>query len=321
MARFDARLVADLWCFVNAANSETLEAAAVRLGVTQSAVTQRIHRLEDRLSVKLFARQGRHLRLTPEGRRLAEVSTRSFDDLQGAVAGLEILATPATVKISCAPSLAVEWLTPALSGFSAQHPGIQTVIFAEMSNAHPSHLIAQNIDIAIRYGTAPPKAALVVAEIVEPIFPVASPQLAQRIKGDDFGTIPLLHDATPWEGAPTYTAEWDNWLDQRGTPSRQNRPDHFFNMAQLAYSSALDGGGIALGRQLVISRYLESGQLVPVGQQPPLEDFRYYICLNANPPSAAAGIFLEWLLGAMRNQRSNKVTLGSAGGGADPLPR
>ncbi|WP_158967308.1 LysR family transcriptional regulator [Chachezhania sediminis] len=302
MARFDARLAADLWFFVNAANSENLDAAASRLAVTQSAVTQRIHRLEQRLGLKLFARQGRNLRLTPEGQRLAETCTSGFDKMQGAIAGLTDTDRSTAVKVSCAPSLAVEWLAPALNDFNALHPDIPIAIFGEMNNVDQRRMTTDNIDIAIRYGTEPPKDALVVAEIPEMVFPVASPRLAHRIESTGQGATVLLHDATPWEGAPSYTSEWDIWLDRRKWPSGDQRQDQFFNMAQLAYRAALGGSGLALGRRLVVSRYLSAGQLVKAGPHPMLDEFRYYICASSPVQLGVVQVFLDWLLEAMQSE-------------------
>ena len=58
--------------FLSAANLRSIAKAAAHLGITQSAVSQKIALLESKLSVKLFDWSTRSLTLTPEARKLKE---------------------------------------------------------------------------------------------------------------------------------------------------------------------------------------------------------------------------------------------------------
>lgn len=58
--------------FLSVANLRSIAKAAAHLGVSQSAVSQKIALLESKLAVKLFDRSTRPLTLTPEGRKLKE---------------------------------------------------------------------------------------------------------------------------------------------------------------------------------------------------------------------------------------------------------
>ena len=58
--------------FLSVANLRSIAKAAVQLGTSQSAVSQKIALLESKLSVKLFDRSTRPLTLTPEARKLKE---------------------------------------------------------------------------------------------------------------------------------------------------------------------------------------------------------------------------------------------------------
>ena len=117
MTIVDSSLASDLWFFRIAADSPSFRIAAERLSVTQGAVTQRIQRLEGRLGVKLFRRGERNLRLSPQGRLLFEATVRGFDEISEALKRLRSEDRPATVRVSCVPSLALEWLTPRMSCF------------------------------------------------------------------------------------------------------------------------------------------------------------------------------------------------------------
>ena len=56
--------------FVAVVENSTVSAAAIKLGLTQTAVTQRIKSLEQSLEVSLFTRSKFGMRLTPEGLHL-----------------------------------------------------------------------------------------------------------------------------------------------------------------------------------------------------------------------------------------------------------
>lgn len=79
----------DLRFFAVAARSDSVAAAARRLGVTPSAAGQRLAALERRVGVRLADRDRRGLRLTDEGRLLADRATAlvaDLDDLADALA-------------------------------------------------------------------------------------------------------------------------------------------------------------------------------------------------------------------------------------------
>jgi DNA-binding transcriptional LysR family regulator len=60
----------ELKVFLAAAEEESFSAAARRLHLTQSAVSQQVHSLEQQLQVKLFHRDGPHISVTEDGRAL-----------------------------------------------------------------------------------------------------------------------------------------------------------------------------------------------------------------------------------------------------------
>src|SRR5437588_109348 len=65
--------------FARAAELSSFTAAAHALGLTQAAVSQRIHALEIALNVSLFQRQGGRVLLTESGRRLHSYALRILD--------------------------------------------------------------------------------------------------------------------------------------------------------------------------------------------------------------------------------------------------
>jgi DNA-binding transcriptional LysR family regulator len=151
-ARLDSSLVADLWVFRITASSPSFTVAAERLAVSQSAVSQRIQRLEGRLGVRLFVRADRQNQLTYPGQLLFDAAQEGFDGIQDVVRRLDATSAQQAIRVSCVPSLALEWLMPRLSGFLALRPDLGVAVFAETHDLDRVRMHSETIDVAIRYG-------------------------------------------------------------------------------------------------------------------------------------------------------------------------
>ncbi|GHC31265.1 LysR family transcriptional regulator [Aidingimonas halophila] len=124
---FDLRA---LRVFVTIADHGGFSAAARELHVAQSAVSQTIASLEERLDVQLLHRHERRISLTPEGDILcqharellahAEAAHLAMRELHGLVKG--------EVRIGIPSMLGSYYFPPLLMGFKAQHPGIRLTV-------------------------------------------------------------------------------------------------------------------------------------------------------------------------------------------------
>jgi DNA-binding transcriptional LysR family regulator len=128
----------------------TYTAAALRLGVSKSAVSQRISELEKAVGVRLVQRTTRSVRLTDAGESLvrdvrdayAHIA-RSFSEVRdsaGTVRGLLRLTAPV--------AFARQQLVPRLAGFMAQYPEIRVQL--EVSD-HIASIAAEGYDLAVRH--------------------------------------------------------------------------------------------------------------------------------------------------------------------------
>lgn len=72
MARFDRTDLADLQLFLNVSRRRSFKVAAIELGLTPSAVSHAMRRLEERLGAKLLNRSSRAVSLTDTGLELAK---------------------------------------------------------------------------------------------------------------------------------------------------------------------------------------------------------------------------------------------------------
>ena len=85
---------------------------ARRLGVSPGAVSQQIKILEDSLGMRLLAKEGKRLRLTPAGVRYHETCAAAFESLRVAGAEIERVRNRRSLSVSALPSLLSKWLAP-----------------------------------------------------------------------------------------------------------------------------------------------------------------------------------------------------------------
>lgn len=300
--RLDARLAGDLFFFRALVEAGGFAKAGDRLAVTQSAVTQRIQRLEQRLGYPLLVRGAREIRLTAEGHDLFAAARAGYDGMSAVLLRAARCAGRESLRISCIPSLASEWLAPRLKVFSDTHPGIDIAVFGETHDLDPAHMTSSGIDVAIRYGPEPPSGATVVFDHPEPVYPVCAPAYRDASRPSADGTVVLLHDASPWEAAATSSDEWDRWMQIHGVPWNGRIQNLYFNLAQLALRASLGGSGIALGRSLIVAPYRVDGRLVPACDDAVMTGLRYYVLVRALPPTGPAAAFVQWLGESMLRQ-------------------
>ncbi len=126
--------------------------AASDLNLTPSAVSHPIRSLERELGTMLFEREGRSIRLTPEGETLMRQVERGFGELQ---LGLGNVAArgPQLLKLHSAPSFAAQWLMPRLRRLLQECPGLELRIAA---GTDYTPFVADGFDADIVYGALPP---------------------------------------------------------------------------------------------------------------------------------------------------------------------
>lgn len=110
--------------FVRACDTRSFTAAGQQLGISSSAVSKAIIRLETRLGVRLFHRSTRSITLTPEGALFLERCRRILGEVDAAEQELLDLqrAPRGTLRISL-PSLGTLFM-PKLAAFKRRYPDI-----------------------------------------------------------------------------------------------------------------------------------------------------------------------------------------------------
>lgn len=116
--------------FVTVAAQQSFSQAANILGVTQPSLSLLIKDLERVLSVSLFDRNTRGVRLSQAGKELLPVAERILSDLQRieATSGNFSNLAQGQVQVACSSVLAAGPLPLALRKFETDHPGVRVII-------------------------------------------------------------------------------------------------------------------------------------------------------------------------------------------------
>lgn len=129
----------------------TFSAAGERLGLTPSAVSRAITRLEDKVGVQLLRRSTRLLALTPEGEILldgAPAVLAALAALEGEIAEQRHIVK-GNLSVSIGTALAESLVLPALPRFMARHP--EVTLDLNVTDRRVS-LLRERIDLAVRTG-------------------------------------------------------------------------------------------------------------------------------------------------------------------------
>ncbi len=273
--------------FEAAGRTGSFRAAAVELGLTPSAVSHAIRKLERTLGATLFEREGRTVRLSPEGEALMRHVARAFDELRR---GLEIVSTrgPLMLRLHSAPSFAAQWLSPRLSRFLRAHPGIEVRLAAGTDYAR---FVNDEFDADIVYGPPRREGLVVVPLGEETVTPLCSPELARQIEApmDLYRCVLIESD--------NKQIRWPAWFARNGLPAPRPAGTRF-DRSFLAIAAATDGLGVALESTRLAEREIASGRLVRplVGRT---EDVRYVGHHLVFPRAArqrhTLRLFTQWL--------------------------
>jgi LysR family transcriptional regulator, glycine cleavage system transcriptional activator len=283
--------------FEAAARNLSFTKAAEELFLTQSAVSRQIKALENHLGVALFERRPRSLILTDAGQALYRVTTDVLERLQNAVDQLGSVNRTRQLSITTTTGFASLWLIPRLPRFTSLHPAIDVRISAttEMLNLERSL-----VDLAIRY--CPPETVPdgTIRLFGEEILPVCSPALL-RDRSRPLKRPQQLKDHTllhfDYPGAVKSFMDWGTWLSALGLGGLNPVRALQFSQYEQMIQAAINGQGVALGRQPLVNDLLQSGALAAPFKNTVVGSRAYFLVESA----AAIGKphvheFVGWLL-------------------------
>lgn len=254
----------DLASFAVVAKERSFTRAAAKIGVSQSALSQTIKALEERLGLRLLTRTTRSVSTTEAGERLLRTVASRFDEIEAEIVSLaELREKPAgTVRITAGEHAAISVLQPALKRFLPSYPDITMEITVDYGL---TDIVSEGYDAGVRMGEQIAKDMIAVK---------IGPEMRMAVVGspDYFAgrTLPL----TPQDLAshnlinmrlPTYGGlfAWDLERDGHEVKVR-GEGQLVFNSLALRLQSVLDGLGIAYLPEDQALSHVAEGRLVRV---------------------------------------------------------
>jgi len=126
--------------------------AAEEVGRSQSAISQQIHKLEERVGQPLFRKRGRGLALTEAGEVILAYARRILDLNDEAVSAVTGLAIDGAVRFGMPGDFAETWLPAVLGRFKRAHPTARVEATVERNTSLIERLNKGQIDLALVLG-------------------------------------------------------------------------------------------------------------------------------------------------------------------------
>ena len=142
----------DFTLFVRSAQTLSFSETARQLGMSPSAVSKAIQRLEERLGVRLLNRTTRSLSLTEDGSAFFDQARQILDEIEEAEAAISQskMIPRGTLRLDLSVALGKMHILPALPQFMARYPEITLDVSLSDRNID---LIEEGIDATVRVGT------------------------------------------------------------------------------------------------------------------------------------------------------------------------
>ncbi|SEJ06811.1 transcriptional regulator, LysR family [Azotobacter beijerinckii] len=150
MARLEVNRSGELEVFVRVIELGGFSAAARACGMTPSAVSKLVARLEQRLGTRLVNRSTRQLQLTPEGCAFYERGVRVLADLDEAERSASAHSAPrGRLRVNANVPFGHHFLLPLVPGFLERHPDVtlDIVLTDEVID-----ILEHRTDVAVRAG-------------------------------------------------------------------------------------------------------------------------------------------------------------------------
>lgn len=283
--------------FVRAAGLGSFSAAGRQLGLSPSAVSKLITRIEDRLGTRLLVRSTRALQLTPEGEVYLERASRILGEIEEAErvvtsGGSAVPRGP--LRVSASVAFGASHVVPHMAEFLSLYPGIELDLSLTDSVID---LYQERADVAIRSGKLR-DSSLIARKILEiRRVVVASPAYLERngvpqvpadLAGHNCLRFNFLSSRDEWVFRDPGTNE--NFVQRIGGNLLANNGPSLRRLC-------LDGVGLIRTGRFQVQADIDAGMLVPVLEAYNPEDIEMIHAVFAGHGHLAARIraFIDFL--------------------------
>ena len=280
--------VSHLKALIAIAEENSFEAAATRVGRTQSAVTQQMQKLEDRVGKPLFRTVGRRRELTSAGRTLVTYGREIVSLVNHALAATDRATETGVVTIGAPQEVAEELLPRILSRFVQDWPHIRVTIHVGRSPALMSMLGEGRLDVTLSTRRADKYEGALIATLPSLWIAGAS------YRHDPKMPLPLILADEPSMFRRIALAA----LDLSGISSVER-----FTSPDLAGVRLCVAAGLGVTVRTESSFFSETRILGEAEGLPPLPDVNYYVYRSPTTTSPAARALSESIRTDAASQR------------------
>ncbi|MEO6842849.1 MAG: LysR family transcriptional regulator [Bradyrhizobium sp.] len=273
-----AEPINDILAFLAVARERSFTRAAAQLGVSQSALSHTIRRLEERLGIRLLTRSTRSVAPTAAGERLIRTVGPRLQEIDDELSALaELRDKPAgSIRITAGEHAAEAILWPALAKLLPRYPDIKVELTTDYGL---TDIVAERYDAGVRLGEQVAKDMIAVR--IGPDFRMAvvgapcyfearsKPNKPQDLTQHDCINIRL----------PTYGGLYAWEFEKRGRGLKVRVEGQLvFNTMGLRLNAVLAGLGLAYVPEDQVQAHLAGGRLIQVLADwcPPFSGYHLY---------------------------------------------
>jgi len=281
---------AALISFEAAARHESFTKAAQELSLTQGAICRQIASLEEFLSVELFRRSRRGVKLTEAGLSYSRRVATQLDAVERDT--LSVMGQQGTnvIELAVVPTFGTQWLLPRLKDFQQKHPEVTV----NLTNRTRPFLFADtDFDAAIYFGDADWSGTESHRLMGENPMPVCSPSLLGKktnLTPAEIAELPLLQQTTrPYA--------WRQWFNAQHLNIPRDMTGPRYELFSMLAQAAMHDMGVALIPPFLIQRELAEKRLVIANVQALSSIKAYYLMIpDRKVESASLKAFRDWLV-------------------------
>ena len=275
--------------FEAAGRHENFSKAAAELSVTPGAVSRQVRNLEEHLGTALFARVGTEVRLTGDGRIYLGTVQDALTRLEAGTRQVGVPDALQPLHIWGSRFFLRLWLIPRLPTFHQRFSGQEVMI----TSALPNDPMPSTFDVAILLGDGNWPGYCADLLIRRAVVPVCSPDFLNNNtplnRAEDLEQAMLLQ-------TPGGAEDWARWYSVTGAPAVALPHRMTFTSTDMAYSAAIDGLGVVLGRRGFFEADVQKGHLVvPFHDYYYADDGFYLVYKDRNPMPKRISRFRSWI--------------------------
>ena len=291
---FDRRSLEGLGTLAAVVEAGSFVRAGEALGLTQSAVSRAVSKLEERVGLRLFTRTARSVSLTDDGKRFYDSIAAHLSAIEDATNEAGSTQVRGRLRVNIGASIGQFVLTPRLQPFLERYPqlAVELVVRDRVGDL-------EGFDASVRFGKPEPSSLKARLILRTPIATCASPDYLRRHgsprtpKDVEGHRCILMRDPA--------TGSQFGWDFVRGKKTVAIDAKGQLTVSEVGpmLAATLAGQGISQLLEMCVREHLADGRLVRVLPEWGDETYPLYAYHHAGQTSPKVRAFLEFLVATL----------------------